>query len=249
MLFRETGSGDRPVIVLLHGGGLSDWSWNPVIEALGPSYRVITPIIDGHGDDGATTFISIEDSAAKLVAYIDQVLGGNVYALGGLSIGAQIAVEALSMRRDIAEYAIIESAAVLPSKVSNMLVVPLCNLSYPLIKKRWFSTMQAKALCVPEEEFARYYCDSLHISKQSLVNMLCSNASYRLKDSLRETQAKTLVAVGSREIRMMRASADVLHKTIADSRLFVADGMKHGELSLSHPDAYVHQARMLFAQA
>jgi len=123
------------------------------------------------------------------------------------------------MRRDIAEHAIIESAAVLSSKLSSALAVPLCSLSYPLIKKRWFSDMQANALCVPESEFERYYCDSMQISKESLVSMLRSNASYRLKGPLRETKAKTLVAVGSREIRMMRASADAVHGAIADSRL------------------------------
>lgn len=248
MLFRETGTDNPSTIVLLHGGGLSDWSWNPVVEALGPNYRVITPIIDGHGDDGATSFVSIEDSAAKLVAYIDEVLGGRVYALGGLSIGAQIAVEALALRPHIAEYALIESAAVLPSKLSGMLAVPLCELSYPLIRKRWFSDMQAKALCVPEGDFDRYYRDSCNMSKQSLVNILRSNASYRLKDSLRETQAKVLVAAGSREIRMMRLSAEALHAAITDSRLFIADGMKHGELSLLHPDEYVKQLTLLFSQ-
>jgi len=247
MLFRTTGADGLLPIVLLHGGGLSDWSWNPVVAALGQDYRAITPVIDGHGDDGATSFVSIEDSAAKLIAFIDEAYDGHVYVLGGLSIGAQIVAEALSLRRDIADYACIESAAVLPSKLSSALAVPACELSYPLIKKRWFSDMQAKALCVPEEDFDRYYRDSLRISKQSLVNILHSNASYRIKDSLRQTQARTLVAVGSREMQMMRISAEALHEAIPDSRLFVAQGMKHGELSLAHPDEYVHHLKMLFA--
>jgi hypothetical protein len=31
-------------------GGLSWWSWKPQIEALQKNYRVITPIIEGHGE-------------------------------------------------------------------------------------------------------------------------------------------------------------------------------------------------------
>lgn len=248
MLFRETGDSSLPAIVLLHGGGLSDWSWDGVTERLRQRYRCITPVIDGHGDDGRTTFVSIEDSASKLLAYLDENLDGKIFAIGGLSLGAQIAVEALAARGDIAQYALIESASVCPMKTVAALAGPLCSLSYPLIGQRWFSRAQARALHVPEDRFDRYYQDSRNMSRETLVNIMRSNATYGLKDMLPLVRAKTLVLVGSKEIRTMRRSAQMLSDRIEGSRLMVAEGMDHGEMSLVYPERYVQQLEGLFSE-
>ena len=58
MIFTEVGSRAHSTIILLHGGGLSDWSWKGVAEALVERYHVVTPVIDGHGEDGRTEFHS-----------------------------------------------------------------------------------------------------------------------------------------------------------------------------------------------
>ncbi|WP_246578320.1 alpha/beta fold hydrolase [Clostridium frigoris] len=50
MIFKEFGNKNMPVIIFLHGGGLSWWSWNPQIEFLQNDYCIVTPIIDGHGE-------------------------------------------------------------------------------------------------------------------------------------------------------------------------------------------------------
>ena len=96
MIFKEFGDKNRPVIILLHGGGLSWWSWKAQIEVLEKDYRVVTPIIDGHGDAWDSTFVSINKSAKQVIKYIKENCDGKVLALCGLSIGAQIIVEILS---------------------------------------------------------------------------------------------------------------------------------------------------------
>jgi pimeloyl-ACP methyl ester carboxylesterase len=50
MIFEKFGDKNMPVIILLHGGGLSWWSWKYQIEAFQKYYYVVTPIIDGHGE-------------------------------------------------------------------------------------------------------------------------------------------------------------------------------------------------------
>jgi len=245
MLFKEFGNRDLNTIVLLHGGGLSAWSLKGLVELLKDDYHVVTPIIDGHGDDGANTFISIEDSAKKLVEYIDTEYSGKVFAIGGLSIGAQIVTEVLSVRNDIAEYAIIESALVLPIKGVTAMV-PVYKAVYGLIKQRWFSKMQAKSLSVPKELFEEYYNDSLKISRQSLINITLSNGNYQIKESLSKTKAKVLLIVGGKEIDIMKKSAQKLLDAIPGSKLFVAANMGHGEMSLRHPQNYKELILTLF---
>lgn len=228
-----------PTIILLHGGGLSFWSWHGVVELLQAEYHVVTPIIDGHGENGDEEFRSIQDSAQKLIRYIDANYDGHVFAIGGLSIGAQIITEVLTQRADIAKYAVIESALVYPIEGTTALTAPTYKLFYGLIRKRWFAKLQAKTLCVPVDMFEQYYRDSLRISKQSLINLALSNGSYRLSECIAHTRAKVLIVVGEKEIGIMRKSARSVHEAIKGSVLHVAPAMKHGEMSLAHPEKYV----------
>ena len=80
------------------------------------------------------------------------------------------------------------------------MTVPTYKLFYGLVKRRWFSKLQAKTLCVPTDMFEQYYQDSLKISKQSLINITLSNGSYNLKNSIVNTKSKVLIIVGENEI-------------------------------------------------
>ncbi len=239
MLFKKFGDESLPTIILLHGGGLSWWSLKAIIELLRKEYHIITPIIDGHGEAGNEPFVSIENSAEKLISYIDTQHGGKVFAIGGLSIGAQIAVEALSARQEIAEYAIIESALVYSIIGMAAMTVPIYALFYGLIRQRWFAKLQAKTLYVSENMFEQYYEDSLKISKQSLINITASNGNYALKSTIVNTKAKMLVIVGEKEIGIMKKSAQRLHEAIIGSSLYTAPFMGHGEFSIMHSAEYV----------
>ncbi len=67
MKYKTFGDKTRPVIILLHGEGLSWWSLMSIVRLLQTEYYIVTPIIDGHGEDGATDFISIRACAKKLL--------------------------------------------------------------------------------------------------------------------------------------------------------------------------------------
>jgi pimeloyl-ACP methyl ester carboxylesterase len=239
MIFKEFGSIGSPVIVLLHGGGLSWWSWKRQIELLRKDHFVVTPVIDGHGEDGDTLFTGISPSAEKLISYINEKHNGKVLAVCGLSIGAQIAVELLSMAPNITEYAVLESALVIPMKYMAEMTAPIYKMSYGLIKKRWFAKLQSKTLFVPEESFPDYFADSSRMSRESLINMSLSNGSYSLPQGVSCTSAKTLILAGEKELPVMKKSARLLHETIGGSTLKVMDKYGHGELSLANPDEYI----------
>ena len=121
MIVKEFGIGNSEVIVLLHGGGLSWWNYRDEAEILKDRYHVVIPILDGHsGSD--SSFTSIERNASELIRYIDLSFGGHVLAIGGLSLGGQILVEMLVQRGDICSFALIESALVIPMKLTKMTI-------------------------------------------------------------------------------------------------------------------------------
>ena len=198
---------------------------------------MVLPILDGHADSDIP-FTSIEENAARIIAHIDQHFGGKVLALGGLSLGGQIAVEMLTQRSDICRFALLESALVKPSKLTHTLIKPTFGMSYGLIKQKWFAKMQAAYLGIPQTLFDDYYQDTCKISKEDMIAFLQNNSDYSAKPALRDTQAKVHIVFGSKEQSSIRTSGKLLNRMIPDSTLEVLPGYRHGDLSLNHPQAY-----------
>lgn len=237
----EFGQQNLDVVMLLHGGGLSWWNYREVATLLAERYHVVLPVLDGHTDSDAH-FTTIEDNGARLISYIDTHFGGQILAIGGLSLGGQVTVEMLSQRADICQYALIESALVKPMKLTHALIGPTFGMSYGLIKQKWFAKLQADYLGIPKALFNDYYRDTCKISKADMVAFMKANSIYTIKRSLSETKAKVKIVAGSREQKSIRDSAVLLNREIPGSSLEILPGMRHGDLSINHPQDY---ARML----
>ncbi len=234
------GKKNSDVIVLLHGGGLSWWNYREVAELLQQNYQVVIPILDGHsGSDKA--FTSIEDNALEIIDYIDKNYNGSVELIGGLSLGGQILVEILSQRSSICKIAIIESALVIPMKLTHFLVKPMMEMSYGLIKQAWFARLQFKSLRIKSELYDEYYRDTCNITKENMISFLKANSWYIVKENISNTQAKVFVFVGEKEQSKMIRSAHILNKMIPDSILEAKNKMYHGEYSINNAKEYVNK--------
>ncbi len=237
MIIKEFGNKANKTVILLHGGGVSWWSLKSIIGILESDYHIIAPIIDGHGEDGDTLFTSIEDMSDKLIAYINKYCDKKVYAICGLSIGAQIVVDILSKEKDICDYAVIESALIKPLKLRN-LSVKMVKILYPLSKWKWLSKMQAKYQYIPEDCYDLFYEDTCRMSLKSMENIIKSNENFKVKESLKETNAKVAILVGEKELRVVKQSANMLNTMIKNSSVYIAPNCKHGDLSLRYPKEY-----------
>ena len=237
MTVKEFGTQNEDVILLLHGGGLSWWNYREVAALLAERYRVVLPVLDGHADSDAP-FVTIEENAARLISYIDTHFGGQVLAIGGLSLGGQIALEMLAQRPDICRYALLESALVKPMKLTAALIPPAFGMSYGLIGQKWFSKLQADYLGIPRELFDDYFRDTGLISKADMIAFLKANSLYTIKPGLSETRAKVKIVAGGKEQKNIVDSAKLLHSSIPNSHLEILPGFKHGDLSINHPQSY-----------
>ena len=237
MRYVEYGNQNPETVILLHGGGLSWWNYRDVAQLLSDRFHVVLPILDGHADSDAP-FTSIEDNAARIIAHIDEYFGGNILAVGGLSLGGQIAMEMLTQRPDICRFALLESTLVKPSKLTHALIKPTFGMSYGLIKQKRFAKMQAAYLGIPQKLFDDYYRDTCKISKEDMIAFLESNSAYSIKPALRDAQAKVHIVFGSKEQSSIRTSGKLLNRMIPDSTLESLPGYNHGDLSLNHPEQY-----------
>ena len=243
----EFGQQNTQVIILLHGGGLSWWNYRKAAALLAERYHVVLPLLDGHsGSD--VTFTTIEDHARHIIDEIDVRFGGQVLAIGGLSLGGQIAAEILSQRADICTYALLESVLVKPMRLTHALIEPAFGTSYGLIRQRWFARLQAAYLRIPEELFEDYYRDTCQIKKADMITFLKANSAYVMKPALCDTMAKVKIVAGAKEQRSILNSAVLLHKGIAESSLEILPGLHHGELSLREPQCYVQMLESMWRE-
>ena len=237
MQIREFGQEQKETVLLLHGGGLSWWNYRDEAALLSKRYRVILPILDGHaGSD--RPFSTIEDNAAEILSFIDERLGGSVLLLGGLSLGGQIALEMLAQRKDVCAHALIESAAVIPSRLTGALIGPAFGASYGLVKSRSFAKLQSRSLHIRPELFEDYYRDTCRIEKTDMIAFLRASTVYAPKDALRDACADVHVFFGGKETGVIRRSAEALGATLPYCTVSRLSGLYHGEFSLNHADAY-----------
>ena len=248
MVTIEYGKENSDVIILLHGGGLSWWNFREAAELLQHRFHVILPILDGHaGSD--RSFTDIESNAEEIIRFINREHGGSVALIGGVSLGAQILTEMLSQRSGICKYAVIESASAIPMQLTHLLVKPMLDLSYGLIRREWFDKLQFKALKLKKELYSDYYRDTCRISKKDMTAFLRSNSGYRAKSGLRKVQTTAHIFVGQREPSKMLRSAQLLNQMLPNSRLTVMKGRFHGEFSANHAENYAETITRIMEQA
>lgn len=244
MIIQEYSPDKKDTIILLHGGGLSWWNFRDAAELLKDDYHIILPILDGHaGSD--RPFSTIEENASEIITFIDERMNGSVLMICGLSLGGQILLEILSQRRDICSYALVESAAVIPSKLTHALIAPTFGCSYGLIRNRSFARLQFRSLHIKPDLFDDYYRDTCKIKKQDMITFMKANTSYSLKASLRETSAMIHVYVGEKETGEILRSAKAICRLLPSCTLHRLQGLRHGEFSINCSDQYAEAVRQI----
>ena len=247
MHYVEYGKENNNIILLLHGGGLSWWNYEDTAKSLQKDFHIILPILDGHAESDKP-FTTIEDNAAEIIAFIDTHFGGSVFMIGGLSLGGQILLEILSQRNNICKYAIIESALVIPSKITHSMIKPAFGSCYGFIQYKWFSKLQFKSLKIKPDLFDCYYKDTCDISKNDMIAFLQANSLYSLKESIKSCEAKVFVFVGEKENNTMLKSAEMIHQTLRNSFLQVIPKLYHGEFSINHGKDYANKIREIIEE-
>lgn len=240
MFYKEYGDKDRPMMVFLHGGGVSGWMWRKQIEHFSDYYCVV-PDLPEHGRSHAEVF-GMESCAEAVLELIDQLAGDQPVIVVGFSLGAQVVVEMLSRRSERIDYAMINSALVVPQLHMVKWLAPSIKLTFPLIQRRAFAKLQSKTLYVSAEDFEQYFEESKQITPEGLIRVLTENMSYRMPSSFAEASTRILVTVGEKEKGMMQQSARTLVASNRHSIGVVLQQIGHG-ISLAEPARFNHMLR------
>ncbi len=247
MKFHEFGDKNLPTILLIHGGGSSWWNYLRQARILSEKYCVILPTLNGHGEEYQLDYVSTEDSALEILNYIKANCGGKVVAIGGVSLGGQIAMELLSLDSDIAEKAIIDGSLCIPqpglAKISIFLVSIFGKLMFSKFSCKLQLGMMNKIypkLAYPEELKAYYLEDLPRTPIKTLVTIYKTYMGhYKLKSSISKSKAKVLYIYGEKELNCVKASAKLFQQLYPNTILYEAKGHNHGYLSAYLPQEWV----------
>ena len=234
--YQEYGDKNACLMIFLHGGGVSDWMWDKQIQYF-THYHCIVPLLPEHGLNNDKIHFSIKGSTEEVINLIEEKASGKKVILIGFSLGSQVIIQLLSMKPDLIDFAIINSASARPMLYVNKVIKPTIGLSFPLIKNRWFSKLQAKTLYISEDYFEKYYEESCQIKPDTLVRVLEENMSFEIPKNFRKASGKILVTVGEKEKAIMKKSAKDIVETNPNCVGVIIPKIGHGA-SLALPDFF-----------
>ncbi|MNH91174.1 2-succinyl-6-hydroxy-2,4-cyclohexadiene-1-carboxylate synthase [compost metagenome] len=235
LYYKEYGDSNLPLIVFIHGGGVSGWMWDQQV-AYFSSYHCLVPDLPEQGKSGNEPLFTIDLSAEQIIELIEQKRKGQPVIAVGFSLGAQVLISIISMRPHLINYAMINSALVRPLPFSKLLTQSLA-FTYPLVKNKTFSKIQAKSMYIDESYFETYYQESCQLTKDTFVRISTENMSFRIPNNFKNSNCKILVTVGEKEKSIMKKSVVDIVKSNSNCQGIVLPNIGHG-ISFAKPDFF-----------
>ena len=234
--YQEYGDKNAPLIVFLHGGGVSSWMWDKQVRYF-RHYHCITIDLPEQGGSKYTENFTIQLSAEKINELIEKIANGKKVIVVGFSLGAQIAIQMLSINPSLIDYAFINSALVRPSLFVKKMIKPSIKLTFPLVKNKTFSKLQAKTLYIEEEYFETYYKETNQMKSDTLIRILEENMSFEIPKDFKKAEGQILVTVGEKEKAVMKKSTIDIVSNNPNCTGIIIPNAGHG-ISLLNPDFF-----------
>lgn len=216
--------GSRPLL-LLHGGGVAGWMWEPMRAHLDQERRILVPDLPGHGRSADETYTSHDDVLPALEKLLEHE--GRPATVVGFSLGAQLAVLLAARRPDLVADVIVVSAQAVPLRAVGP-TLALLGATAGLARQEWFAKLQARELFVPPEHLDDYVRTSAGISRETLLNAVGENLRFTPPDGWRDFPGAALILAGSKEKSLMKRSAAALQEARPLSEWEIVDGCGHG---------------------
>lgn len=234
--YQEAGNTNAALMVFLHGGGVSSWMWRKQIQYF-TNFHCLAVDLPEQGRSRDVLNFSIRTSADNIIELIERKADGKQVIVIGFSLGAQVLIEMLSLKPDLIDCAIINSALVRPIPLVKKLIRPSIKLTFPLIKNKSFSRLQARTLYVDKEYFKVYYDETCQMKRDTLIRILEENMSFELPPDFKKAKGKILVTVGEKEKAVMKRSARIIVENNSNCTGIIIPSIGHG-VSLVKPEFF-----------
>lgn len=227
LYFRETGKNNNETIVFIHAGMSSGWMWDKHVESL-TDYHCLIIDLPEHGKSMEIKPFTMKSAANEIIGIIKERAHGGKAHIVGLSLGAQVAVQILSMAPEVVGHAVITGTLV--REVGSSLSV-FMNIFYKIYMRikdiDFFIKMGMKAQSIPLEYFEDVKKDTKALTWNSLNNITRENTSFRIPENLCRSKNRVLVLMGEKEVKVVYESAVDLNKCLLNSKAYKVANLGH----------------------
>ena len=234
MEYRVFGNESAPTLLLIPGLGVSYEIFLPLTDLLKDKFRIIAVEVDGFTLGVHTQFTSVDDQAAKVIAYVKERLGGHLDCAYGLSLGGKILSRVLERDEVVIDHAILDAAPLLP--LPKWLVGPL----------RYYQCFNVWT-CYHWTGFWRrvFHSHYFDVLLDECKKVYPFGGGRAVLDGYKSVYTNKLESIhgadihfwhGSKEAFVAKPQVEHLKKIYPDIQVEIFPEMNHGQLLVVHPD-------------
>ncbi|ACQ81933.1 putative hydrolase [Beutenbergia cavernae DSM 12333] len=229
----EHGPREGETIVLLHGGNVAGWMWEPQVQRL-PGRHLLTPDLPGYGartDVIWPGLAGVADDVASLVR--DRAVGGRAHVVG-LSLGGHVAMHLIQRHPELVRTVTVTGVAAAGlGRLERLLITP----QVPLWNRRWYWAAQAVAFGIPADGRELFVTSGSSVRPETNRRMFHEVAAGTMPSGGIDFHGPVLAVSGERESRSVRGAFARLGAAIPQLRTWIAPRMHH-TWSVEDPDLF-----------
>lgn len=222
-LHRPAGPAARPPLVLLHGGNVANWMWEPQVA----SFRdrvVVTPDLPGFGARVAEDWPGLDAVADDVIRRLDALDVEGPVDVAGLSLGAITTIRLLARHPERVRAAFVTGAALVGVGAVARLT---SRAQLSAWRAPWFWRAQAAAFRIPADARALYVSHGLSVRRETAQAMFAEVYAGGVPAALADVDRPLLAVAGEKEPGEIRRSLVALGRRMPHARLRLAPGVHH----------------------
>jgi pimeloyl-ACP methyl ester carboxylesterase len=237
----ECGPADAPTLLLVHGGGISRWVWEPQLALLSADFHCLVPDLPGHGESAGVPFVSISDCAERLHQLIKTRAHKKAASVVGMSLGSQVLLELMARFPGRVGKAILSGTLARPMRSNGLLrlgmygIAPFRNL--PVFVR---SAMQTQG--IPETFFMPFAEDTRRMPPGVQAAVMAAHLAFAPPQGLTDVAVPTLLLTGDKEPDLQHRSAHDLAQLMRNARAGTVQGVGHA-WNLAAPELFAETVR------
>lgn len=238
LFVRESGPVGAPAIVFLHGGYMSGWSWEPVVERMRQRYRCLVLDLPQFGKSAEQRPFEMSRAASAVAELIRSRVGAGRAHLVGFSLGAQVGVQLLATEPELVDRAVLCGTPInaMPGiRFTRFVLARLTRTKWFqwTIKLHW-NTRHAR---LPFPNIGDFREDERLMTGAQLANIVMASAGFAIPEGLDRSDTPALFITGADELSVTRRWAAALAQTMLNGVDGIAIGMRH-DWPLNYPELF-----------